>query len=171
MGLLGATWVMGVLPSLASGYIPRLSELSLSGPVLAFAVTLAVGSGLLFGMISALQGSGGDLGTALRAGGRTTTQSRGQQRAQRALVVGQLALAVPLLAGAGLLVSSFVNMSRVDLGFDADRLVSVHVPLDGNTYPDQEARAFFWQEALDRITGIPGVLSVGVGSGRACPAP
>jgi putative ABC transport system permease protein len=166
VGLLGAHWAMGVLPAVASGYIPRLSELSLSGPVLGFAVALAVGSGLLFGLISAFQGSDGELGSALRAGGRTATQSQGQQRAQTALVVGQLALAVPLLAGAGLLVSSFANMYRVNLGFDADRLVSVHVPLDGNEYPDPTARAFFWDEALDQITAIPGVLSVGVGSGR-----
>jgi putative ABC transport system permease protein len=166
LGLTLAHWSMSLLPAVASGYIPRLAELSLSGPVLAFAIGLAVASGLLFGLLSALQGSAGSLAGTLRAGGRTATQSLGQQRAQSALVVGQLALAVPLLAGAGLLLSSFSNLYRVDLGFDADRFVSVSVPLAQATYPDQAARVTFWNRTLARVGAIPGVQSVAIASGR-----
>lgn len=166
LGLLLAHWAFGLLPNVASGYIPRLSELRLSGPVLGFAGSLALASGLLFGLISAIQGSGGDLGATLRSGGRTATQGAKQQRVQRVLVVGQLALAMPLRAGAGLLLSSFSNLYRSDLGFDVHRLVSVTVPLDQSRYPDPATRTAFWEEASRSVSAIPGVQAMGIGTGR-----
>jgi predicted permease len=77
-----------------------------------------------------------------------------------------LALVVPLLAGAGLLLSSFANLSRVDLGFDSESHLSVRVPLDMTRYPDQGARRTFWDQLLDQTRAIPGVQTAGVASGR-----
>jgi len=166
LGLLMAHWGIGLLPVLAADYLPRLSETSLSGPVLTFALALAAACGLIFGLTSAFRGSAGDLRGALHAGGRTATDDLGQQRTQRLLVVGQLAVVVPLLAGAGLLLSSFANLTRVDPGFDAETLLSVNVPLSRGTYPDPAARTVFWDQTLDRVRAIPGVQAVGVASGQ-----
>jgi predicted permease len=166
LGLLLASWGTTLLPAVASAYIPRLSEVHLSGPVLLFAWGLAVACGLVFGLIAALQGSAGNLSRTLRGGGRTATEGLGQQRAQQFLVVGQLAVVVPLLAGAGLLLSSFANLTRVDLGFDAEAQLSVRVPLSSDTYPDSPARTLFWDQVLDRVGALPGILAAGVASGR-----
>jgi predicted permease len=166
LGLFLAHWGIALLPVVASDYIPRVAEASLSGPVLLFALGLASVCGLLFGLTSAFQGSAGELSPALRAGGRTATQCLGQQRAQRALVVGQLTVVVPLLAGAALLLTSFSNLSQVDPGFDPERLVSVNVPLSQNTYPGPAARTLFWDQIQRRVQAIPGVQALGVASGR-----
>jgi predicted permease len=166
VGLLLAYWAMDILPTFASGYLPRLEELELSGPVLAFAGTLALASGLLFGLISALQGSNGKLEDELKTGGRTATGSRGRQRIQRILVVGQIALAVPLLTGASLLLNSFANLYQSELGVEMEGYLSVTVPLDRNRYPDPDARYAFWDQIGARMESIPNVRSMGLGTGR-----
>jgi putative ABC transport system permease protein len=176
---LGLAWgAIEVMPGIASDYVPRLSEVGLSGRVLAFAGALALLSGVVFGLISALSGSSGNLSAALRSGGRAGGVGGGpgsglgggpggkRQNAQALLVVGQLGIAVPLLAGAGLLGSSFASLSAVDVGFDAETLISVEVPLAGGRYGDGSAREAFWDQAIERLTAIPSVRAVGVGSGR-----
>ena len=165
VGLVLAWGAIEIMPTFASGYVPRLQEVTLSGTVLAFAAVLAAGSGALFGIISSLGGSTGDLGVALRSGGRSQSVSAGRQRTQRLLVVGQLAVAVPLLAGAGLLGSSFAKLSAVDPGFETEGLMNVRVPLASGRYPDGAARQAFWDEAVARLTAIPSVRTVGIGSG------
>ena len=95
VGLLVAKGAITLMPVVAGSYIPRLDEVGLDARMWLFAAVLGVASGLLFGLISALQGSGGDIGRMLQAGGRTQSGSKTQQRPQRLLVAGQLAVAVP----------------------------------------------------------------------------
>jgi putative ABC transport system permease protein len=134
--------------------------------VLAFAGLLALGSGLLFGLIPAIHGARKGLAGDLHSGGRSSTQGLRQQRYQRALVAVQVAVVVPLLAGAALLTSSFYHLQRVDPGFDAQGLLSARLTLSRSVYPEDENRGQFWNETLDRVASLPGVLAVGLGTGR-----
>jgi len=167
VGLLLARGGVALLPVVASSYLPRLTEVGLGGSVWVFAVFLAAGCGLLFGLIPAVQGGGGpDLTEGLRSGGRTATGGRGEQRTQRLLVAGQLAIVVPLLAGAGLLLSSFVRLQSLDPGFDAQSLLSMRVSLSPAAYPDTPTRSQFWDQALERIGALPGVEAAAVAGAR-----
>ncbi len=156
---------IAVLPAVASAYLPRLDELALSGPVLAFAALAAAASGLTFGLVPALRwGAAASLPGELRAAGRGGVGGRG--RLQRGLVVAQLAVSVPLLAGAGLLVASFARLQALDPGFHTEHVVSMRLSLPSAAYPDEAARAAFWAHALPRIRAIPGVASAGLSDGR-----
>jgi len=166
VGLLATKLFIGLLPVVASSYLPRLDEVGLSGTVLAFAGLLALGSGLLFGLIPSIHGARRELAGDLHSGGRSSTQGLRQQRYQRALVAVQLAVVVPLLAGAGLLTSSFYRLQSVDPGFDAQGLLSARLTLSRGVYPEVETRGQFWSETLERVASLPGVLSVGLGTGR-----
>lgn len=167
VGLLVARGALDVLPIVASSYIPRLSEARLSESVLGFAALLAAGSGILFGMIPALRGGAGrDIPRGLRAGGRTATAGVGEQRSQRVLVAGQIALATPLLAGAALLLTSFAKLQSLEPGFRTERLLTMRVSPPRGSYADPEDRAQFWDGVLDRIAALPSVVSVGLANGR-----
>lgn len=167
VGLLLARLGVGLLPTLAGSYLPRLDEVRMDGSSMAFALTLALGCGLLFGLVPTLRGAkSGDVSAGLRSGGRSATQSAGEQGLQRLLVGGQLAVVVPLLAGAGLLLSSFVRLQGVDPGFDAEDLVTMRVTPSRSAFPDPETRNQFWTALADRVSGLPGVASVGLANGR-----
>ncbi len=167
VGLLVARGAIEILPLVASSYIPRLSEVRLSGTVLGFAALLAVGSGLLFGLIPALRGGAGQgLPGGLRARGRIATGTVGEQRSQRILVAGQIAIATPLLAGAALLLASFAKLQSLEPGFRAESLLSMRVSPPRGGYADPETRAQLWERVLDRVSALPGVVSVGLANGR-----
>jgi putative ABC transport system permease protein len=158
--------VLSALPTVAGSYLPRLDEATLGGRALVFAAILVVFAAAFFGLVSSLQASASRTGVALRSGGRTATRSRRDQRAQRLLVGAQIALAVPLLFGAGLLGSSLWNLERVDPGFDPSGLLTARVSLAEGRYAEDEARRAFWHDLEERLSGLPGVLAVGVSDGR-----
>lgn len=166
VGLATAIAAIEVLPVVASSYIPRLQEVGLSGSVLVFAGLLAASSTILFGLPPAIHGGTASLAGELRAGGRSGSVGARQQRYQRVLVAAQLAVAVPLLAGAGLLASSFVRLQRVDVGFDAERVLSARVSLPITAYPEAADRLAFWDGLSERVEALPGVVSVGRSSLR-----
>ena len=166
VGLGLAKIVVDLMPLFAGAYLPRLGEVELVGRPLAFAALLAVVSGLFFGLLSALQGSPTKALDGLRAGSRSSTSSRGARRAQRVLVGAQLALAVPLLVGAGLLGSSLRNLNTADAGFDARGLLTARISLSAGRYPDAEERRRLWQELRERAGSVPGVVSVGIADSR-----
>ena len=130
----------------ASVRVPRLELVSINGSALLFAVSAAVGSALLFGVMPAVTAAGTTLTAALReGGGRTGTQRRGR-RARQVLVVVEVALALVLLIGAGLLVRSFIRLMNVDPGFDPSRTVTMKVTLPSANYRGAgETIAFFDQ--------------------------
>ena len=118
-------------------------------------------TGILFGLAPAMQGSGSSLSKALGEGGRGGTAGRGGRRLRNALVITEVALAVVVLIGAGLLIRSFIRLRSVDPGFQPAGVLTVRVPLGGgrNTAPDR--RISFFRQVSDRIATLPGVKAVG----------
>jgi putative ABC transport system permease protein len=137
--------------------VPRLEQVTLDAPVLAFTMLLALGTGLLFGVIPAVLASG-SASDALREGGRHGGSPR-SRRVLGSLVVAEVALSLVLLAGAGLLIQSFVRLHDVNPGFRPDGLLTARVNLPGTRYDDDRKRAAFYAGVLERVSAAPGVQS------------
>jgi predicted permease len=131
---------------------------SLDGRVLAFTLGTALVAGLLFGLVPALQASRADLYALLQQGGRAAMAAG--RRLRDALVVGELALAMMLLIGAGLMIGSYLRLQSVETGYDPDGVLTVQLELPEQDYPP-ERRLIFFPEVLQRIAGLPGVQSAG----------
>ncbi len=144
--------------------LPRLDEISLDGGVLAFAAAVTLGSGVLFGLAPLLQ-TAPSLMQNLRGGDRADASGSRGRRLRSALVAAEFAIALPLLAGAALLVSSFVRLQNVDPGYDPTNLVSADVSLPPAEYEGYSEVVAFWDEALRRVREIPGVRAAGIGTG------
>lgn len=155
-----------LLHGLGSAYFPRTQEIALDGRALSLLAALTLASGLLFGLIPALHGSGGPLDASLRGSGRSSTGSVAVRRLRRALVGSQFAIATPLLAVAGLLLVSLNALGRVELGFDSRNLLSASLLLPESQYPDGGSVASFWDELQGRVEGLPGVTGVAFADGR-----
>ncbi len=117
---------------------------------------------LCFGMIPVLRRQASDLASSLREGGRSVTTGRGALSVRNMLVVAQVALALVLLVGSGLMIRSFQALRTVDPGFDADGLLVVQVALPGPDYPDAEQRLAFWSEVRAQAATLPGVTATGI---------
>jgi len=156
IGLVLAIWGVEALTALSPGDIPRLEEVGVSGPVLAFTAGVSLLAALLFGAIPALQASRPDVQGSLKEGGRGATEVGGR-RARSVLVVAEIALAAVLVIGASLIVRSFWELNRVDPGFDTERVISGQLMLRGEDYRGVEARARFAGELLERVRALPGV--------------
>ena len=163
-GLVMAYWLVPVFRTQLALLLPRADGIAIDGRVLVFALAVSVITGLLFGAIPAVLNSRRDVVDALKDGGRN---SGGRQEgfARRALVVGQLALATVLVAGAALLVQSFMRLQRVDLGFRTDRLTVASIGLPQTRYPDHAAGWQFYTRAIDQLRGTAGIAAVGLSSG------
>ena len=148
--------------SMAPAAIPRLDEIGIDARVLGFTLLASVLTGLLFGIIPLLRRQIRDLAGSLREGGRSVTTAQGPLSARNVLVVAQVALALVLLVGSGLMLRSFRALRSVDPGFDADGVLTIQVALPGPDYPEAEERLSFWIAARDRTAALPGVTSVGV---------
>ena len=142
--------------------LPRLNEVSLNFPVLAFAVGLSVLTGLLFGVLPAVRISRLDPAVALREGTRTVTGGRAQHRLQTWMVVGETALSLVLLVGAGLLIRSFVGVLHVDPGFDPHGVFTARISLPDNEYP-HDRKIQFIEQLIPRLALLPGVKSASAG--------
>jgi len=132
---------------------------SLSLAVLGFTIALSVLTGLLMGMYPALQGSHADLIGGLKEGGRGTSGSVHQQRFRKILVGAQVALSVTLLAGAALLITSFIRLSQQNIGFRSQNLWTGAITLPAAQYPDAPARQRFVAQTLDALRDVPGIVS------------
>jgi putative ABC transport system permease protein len=154
LGLLIASWGTRLLLALDPDAIPRAQEIGISGTVLVYTLLVAVGTGVLFGLIPALAASGGPLYGALREGRSGVS---GRRRLAGAMVLGEVALALTLLVGAGLLVRSFARLRSVDPGFQPRGVITVRLSLPEASYPDAPRKVAFFQRALDGIRALPGV--------------
>jgi putative ABC transport system permease protein len=163
-GLLGAALAFTateILVALDPPGVPRVSEIGLDLGVLAFTFVLAVGTGVLFGLAPAFELSRPQLSRALKEGGRTGTVGRSQQRFRDALVIAQVALSVTLLVGALLLVRSFAQLQRVNLGFDRRDALTFRVAVPQSRYPQSRDVLAFYRTLEERLAGLPGVRAVG----------
>jgi putative ABC transport system permease protein len=164
LGLLIAYWGVELLLALNPGRIHRLQQAALDGRVLGWAAAVSLLSGVFFGLAPALQASKSDLNETLKEGGRGSTESPGRRRVRSALVVAEMALALMLLIGAGLLVRSFLSLRGVDPGVNASRVVTMQVPLPRSKYGELEQRLNLYQQLLGRVAVVPGVESAALAS-------
>jgi putative ABC transport system permease protein len=161
LGLLLAVWGVRALVLSAPSSIPRLDAVGVDAWVLAFAAAASVSAAFLFGLAPALHAGRVDLAATLAEGGRWGSSSAAGQRFRRALVVGQIALALVLLVGAGLLVQSFLRLRGVDPGFDPDHLLTARVELSSVRYPHSPETRALYDALLRRVGAVPGVKSAG----------
>jgi predicted permease len=162
-GVIGSFIAWGGTRALVAAYpasVPRAGDVGVDGTVFGFALLLALGTGILFGLAPAIELSRPDLQASIRAGGRAGTIGRGQQRFRDALAVTQVAFCVVLLIGATLLVRSFANLQQVDLGFDKRSALTFRIVLPGDPYDSPRAIGFY-RQALRQLEQLPGVRSVG----------
>ncbi len=164
-GLLGAAlaWqLVPLVPKLAANFLPieAGSASALSVPVLVFTIGLSLLTGFAMGLYPALQSSRADIVDALKEGGRGTAGSVRQQRFRKVLVGAQVALSVTLLAGASLLIASFVRLSQQDPGFKTDNLWVGFTVMSQAQYPDQPSRARFADQLQTAVRAIPGLQEV-----------
>ena len=163
IGLALAYWAVPVFRSQLASVLPRTDAIQLNTAVLLFALGVTVVTGLTFGALPALFNSNRDVVGALKE--NTRAGGRHQGVARRLLVVGQLALATVLLAGAALLVQSFVRLQRVELGFRAGSITTAMIGLPASRYPNHDAGWQFYARVIDELSGTAGVEAVGLTSG------
>lgn len=144
-------------------YYPVLGTrwMSLNGAVLAFCLVLAIFTGVIFGLVPALQASRMDLNEPLKESGVSVTAEAGRRRLRNGLVVCEVCLAVVLLAGAGLLIRTFMNILNVDLGFDPHNVLEVGLSLPQYRYKTPEKQVEFFKLAFDHIRALPEVETAG----------
>lgn len=159
-GLLLALLMLSVLPDARGLYLPKDVELGLDGKVLGFAFLLSLLAGLASGLLPALRAARGDLYRTLQSGGRGTGGGE-RSRFQDLLVVTEIALALVLLTGAGLLLQSFLRLQTEELGFEPEGVLTFVLSVPETGYPDPERIAAFYNEALGRLGRIPGVVATG----------
>jgi len=153
-----------VVEKIHPGNIPRLDELGMDYGVLLFTFGISILTGVLFGLAPALRASRVDLNTALKAGGRSSTSGGLRVRRDKlrgALVIAELAISLTLLAGAGLLIRSFVRLVNVPPGFNPDKVISMQVAATGPKYKDHTQRLQFYNELENRVRSLPGVAGFG----------
>lgn len=154
-----------LLQSVASTYFPRMEETGLDAPVWWLLAALAACSGLIFGLVPALHGTGGTIDESLRSVGRSSTGNVAVRRLRRALVASQFAIATPLLIVASLLLTTLNHLRNVDLGFDHRTVITGSVRLPGAQYQDTGRIRVFWSELARRIETLPGVAGVALADG------
>ncbi len=165
LGLLMAAWIVSIVPKLAGENLPFQNNTALSTPILFFTFGLSLLTGLAMGLYPAWQSSRADLVDGLKDGGRAISGSRGQQRFRRGLVATQVGLSVVLLAGAALLITSFVRLSQQESGFRADHLWVGAVGIPETAYPDNAARARFVENLQRELQNTAGVEMVAMSDG------
>ena len=161
-GVLLAEWSVRLIAAVGPQDVPRLSEVRVDGTVLAFAMGLSVLTAIVFGAVPAAQACWADPNESLKEGAKGTTSAKGA-RLRGALVVAEVALALMLLAGGGLLMNSFVRLSRVSPGFDEKNVLAMSLFLSPAKYANRDgAIAPFLESVAERARALPGVVSAGI---------
>jgi predicted permease len=164
LGLLLAKLAINALIRLGPEQLPRLEMISLDGRIFAFTLIISVLTGLLFGMAPALQSLKINLNESLKEGGRAASCGKRQRQTRGALVVAEVALALALLLGAGLLMRSFLKLQNTDPGFNPEGVLTMSVVLPGARYAYGAPQISFLQRMVERVSALPSVRSAGVTS-------
>lgn len=163
LGLLLAAWSIDLLPNLGAQGIPRADSISIDFGVLLFTLGASAVTGVLFGLAPALQASKMNLTAALKEGGREGAGGARGQKLRGALIIGEVALSLIVLIGAGLLIKSFNRLLTVNTGFVSENLLTLNVEM--SRFKDPERRAALARQVIERVGQVPGVEAVGGGTG------
>ncbi|MEW6208872.1 MAG: ABC transporter permease [Acidobacteriota bacterium] len=164
VGLLAASWVIDLLARFGPTDVPRLDEASLDPAVLGFTLLVSMLTGIAFGLAPAFQIRRVDLNEALKESSTRTSRGREGKRLRSLLVVFEIASAMVLLTGAGLLIHSFIRLLRVPPGFNPEGVVIAQTTLPRARYPEPRQSKAAHREVLERIAALPGVKEVGAAS-------
>ncbi len=159
-GMLMAVWGGELLLALSPRALPRLKEINFDWRVLLFTLLVSIITGLLFGLAPACRAAKANLNEALKEGGKGASQGPGDDRLRRLLVIAEVAISIVLLAGAGLLIRSFQRLQAVDPGFNPRQLLTAEVSLLSARYEGEEQMRQYFQQAIERLRGLPGVNDV-----------
>lgn len=162
LGLLAAYWSIDLILAAGPKDLPRAAEIGIDGKVLLFTVGIALATGILFGLVPALQASVPNLAETLKEGSGKTTAGTRRHRVRSALVVAEVALALMLLVGAGLMVKSFLRLQDVPPGFGVQGVVTARVALPEAQYAEDAQRATFFKALQERVSALPGVSSASI---------
>lgn len=158
----GVAWAaLQLVLALRPAALPRVGDVSLDGSVLATTAILSIATGLAFGLVPALHLSRTDVAAALNEGGRGQTAGRARRTMRGALVVLQLASSLVLSLGAGLLIRSLLEMTRIDLGFEPARVLTAQLQAPQTDYPQPADVVRLYRQVVDRLAAQPGVVAVG----------
>lgn len=149
-----------LLLAVTSSNVPRLEEVTLDGRVLLFSFGISIITGLIFGLVPALQASRPDLTETLKEGGRGSGGGAKRNRISNVLVVAQVALALVLSIGAGLMIKSFSRLQDVNPGFTTNNLLTMQIELPQSKFPKPQQRANFFNQIQEQISAVPGVVSM-----------
>jgi putative ABC transport system permease protein len=170
-GLLLAVWGIDILAALLPSSLPRYNPITVDARVLIFTLFISLLTALIFGLLPAFQVAKVDVQHALNEGGRGGTQGRRQGRLRAVLIASEMALALVLLVGAGLMIESFIRLRRVEKGFSPQNVLTMRVALPASKYPVREnidapppAGLSFYERLIERVEGLPGVESAGMSS-------
>jgi putative ABC transport system permease protein len=168
-GVILSIWGLELLKQIGARTVPRLAEVNVDLVVLIVTAVVAVGTGILFGLIPAFASAKPELTEALKEGGRSSTSGVSRNRLRNSLVVAEISLALVLLVGAGLLLKSYARVQNIDPGFDRRNVLTAEIdlpdtkcpPRGSSDYNHGQAIMNFWNEALRRVRQLPGVESAG----------
>jgi putative ABC transport system permease protein len=161
LGFLLATGIVSVLARAGPASVPRLARAGVDFHIFGLTLGVSLATGILFGLAPAIQSAGTSVRSALNEGGRGGTAGRAGRRLRNGLVIAEVALAVVVLIGAGLLLRSFIRLRSVDPGFQPAGLLTVRVPLGGGRNASVDRRIAFFRQISDRVATLPGVRAVG----------
>ena len=163
-GTLLSYWCTRLLASLTLSSLPRIADVRMDGWVLAFTAVVSLGSGIMFGLVPALQLSKPDLNSVLRDEGRGSTGSSRRNRARSLLVIAQVALSMVLLVGSGLLIHSFLRLQTVSLGFDPAQVLAMRIALPPTRYATPQQEIAFYNQLLQAVRPLPGLQAAAISS-------
>jgi putative ABC transport system permease protein len=168
-GVLGISLAWGLLKVIVAMIppftLPSEADFRLNLPVLFFSLAASIVCGVLFGCAPAWQTAQLNLSDTLKESGRSSSSSAGRQGLRRTLVVVEFALALTLLTGAGLVIHSFWKLSRVDLGFQQDHILTFYVPVTNDRFANHELNNAFYRQLIDKIGALPGITAVSASTG------
>jgi len=160
VGLALSIWLTRLLVSISPPNSPRFEEIGMDFRVFGFAFAVTFVTGVVFGLVPAIQTSKIDLNETLKESGRSGSQAR-RNRIGSALMVSEIALSFMLLVGAGLLIKSFIHLREVNPGFNPSNMLAMRLSLPAGKYQQGEPRLQVYQQVVERISSLPGVASVG----------
>ncbi len=164
VGIVFAIWGVDALIALGPEKLPRLQAVHMDAGVLGFAALITVLTSVIFGLAPALATLRTDVNQTLKDGDRGTTPASGRSGLRNFLVIVETCLALVLLAGAGLLMRTFINLQHVDAGFQPEHVLTFRTDLPNKRYPDDATSIRFYKNLVERIKTLPGVQAAGVSS-------